>query len=49
MEPRGADRDPMAHAAGLSVTVVTRIDARTWSPDLVIPAHTYTDEPGSDR
>ncbi len=45
----GADLDPMAHAAALSVSVATQVHAWTWSPDLAIPTHTETDEPGQGR
>ena len=47
--PVGPDLDPMGHAAALSVSVVTPIDDRIWSPSVVIPAHIYADDPGQDR
>ncbi len=35
--------------AALSVSVATQVHAWTWSPDLTIPPHTDTDEPGQHR
>ena len=47
--PVGAGLVPFARAAALSVSVATQVHAWTWSPDLVIAAHTDADESGQDR